>query len=279
MRAPFVGVAVCLFSASSLAGEQLHLAIPGFSAVGMPDSRANFFSEHLGAALARAGARVTTAKTVSEVLGLERQKQLLGCSDSGCTIELANALGADGIISGEVAALTSSLQCNVKLLSSRSGEVIEAIAVRASSDEALLDELENAAQRLALIGATRLNKQLSAGSPGSSGGGLSVRRLSFVPAAVGVAAAIAGAALLVGARGQLEAIPTSGSAISATEAQTHVSNGRGLETGGWVAVGVGCAAVAAAVVMFAVGGKPSTVTAALTPLPSGGAMVGLGGAF
>lgn len=268
---------VVCFSGAASAGEQLHLALPGFSAVGIPEGRASFFSEYLGAALARAGARVTTAKTVSEVLGMERQRQLLGCSESGCTVELANALGADAIVSGEVAALSSSLQCTIKLLSSRSGEVLEAVSVRAANDEALLDELENVARRMASLGAERLSRDLAVSA---SQRGPNVRKLAIVPAAIGIAAVVTGAALLFAAKAQLEAIPVKGTEpIRLDDARAHAASGRPLETGGWVAVGVGCAAVAAAVVMFVFGGSASSMSAALTPLPQGGAWAGLGGSF
>ncbi len=263
-------------SAPAFAEAQLHLVIPGFSAVGLPESKAAFFSEHLGSALTRAGVRVTTAKAVSEVLGIERQKQLLGCTDTGCTIELTNALGADGIISGEVATLSNSIQCNIRLLSSRSGEVLEALSVRAPNDEALLDELEGAARRLAATGATRLSRELGATAAAK---GPSLRTIAIAPAAVGLAGVVTGAVLLFLARAQLDAIPLTGSAISETDAQAHATAGRPLETGGWVAVGAGGAAIAAAVVMFAVGGNSSTVSAAISPLPSGGAWAGVGGSF
>lgn len=254
---------------------QLHLVVPGFSAVGLADSKAAFFGEHLGAALARAGVRVTTQKTVSEVLGVERQRQLLGCTDTGCTVELTNALGADGIVSGEVATLSNSLQANVRLLSSRNGEVLEAISVRAPNDEALLDELESTARRIAATGAARLSRSLNVTSSGS----ISLRKLAIVPAAVGLAGVATGTVLLIAASAQFEAIPLKGTAITDAEALKHVADGRPLETGGWVAIGVGGAAIAAAVVMFIAGGSSSQVSAAVAPLPSGGAWAGIGGSF
>lgn len=55
-------------------------------------------TDHLARAIT--GVRVVTARDISVLLGFERQKQLLGCSDDGmCMAELGNALGVQGVLS------------------------------------------------------------------------------------------------------------------------------------------------------------------------------------
>lgn len=273
MRLPAAVLVLSLLGAPALAAEQLHLAVPGLTAVGMSDARAAFFTEHLASALARSGARVTTAKAVSEVIGLERQRQLMGCSESGCAMELANALGADAIISGEIAALSSSVQCNVKLLSSRNGEVLETLSVRAATDEALLDQLDEGARKLVEVGAARLQRTFTI----SAQKGPDLRVLAVIPAALAVAAGVTGGVLLGNAQAHLDAIPVTGAPISDVDAQAQVAAGKPLETAGWVAVGVGGACAVAAVVMFVAGSTAPSVSASVTPLPGGGVMAGVGG--
>jgi hypothetical protein len=105
-------------------------------------------------------------------------------------------------------------------------------------------------------------------------GGL--RRFSWIPLAAGAVAAGVGAVLLVQARGQYAAIPRQDgqTPIPYLEATGRATSGKGLQTAGWVSVGVGVAAVLAGGSMF-VFGKPTVMTA-VTPE---GAAVTVAGAF
>jgi hypothetical protein len=249
--------------------------VPGLTPVGLPASRAAFFSEALAGALSRAGARVTTQKAIAEVLGLERQKQLLGCGESSCAIELANALGADAIVSGEVAALGESVQCNVKVVSSKNGETLESLQLRARTEEAMLDELEQAAARLAESAAVKLGRELSV----KKSSGPSLRVLAIAPLVVGAGAAVAGAVLVAQARAKYDAIPVDGTTpISDGEAGVLANSGKTLQTAGWLCVGIGAAAMVAGVAMILLGSPPK-VQASVAPTGSGGAAFVLGGVF
>jgi len=94
-----------------------------------------------------------------------------------------------------------------------------------------------------------------------------VRKFSGVPAAAGVVAVGVGTVFLVqanGAHGSLVA----GSPSTQADAQTLAAAGKTQQTVGWALVGVGAAAVAAGVVMFAVGGSsdaPVSASALVTP--------------
>src|SRR5450432_1754754 len=96
------------------ATEPLKLAEPGLSVVGLSQQRAEVFTGHLAGRLLDAGAQVTTAKAIEQLLGVERQKQLLGCNEqhASCLVEIANALGSDGIVFGEIAKVGASYQVN-----------------------------------------------------------------------------------------------------------------------------------------------------------------------
>ena len=58
------------------------LAAPGLSANGVPKEKADAFNEYFAQQVSQLGVRVVTASVMSAVLGLERQKQLMGCSDA-----------------------------------------------------------------------------------------------------------------------------------------------------------------------------------------------------
>ena len=111
---------------------QLKIASPGLTGVHVGDKEATFFSDHLAQQLAAAGAKVTSDREISAVLGLERKRQLLGCSEnsSQCVTELAGALGVDALVVGDVARLQSHYQVNVKLLSVSSTSLLGAESER-----------------------------------------------------------------------------------------------------------------------------------------------------
>lgn len=83
-------------------------------------------SEALATELAHQGIYdVVTAADINALLGLERQKQLLGCGDDGasCMAELGSALGAKLILSGSLAKLGERYQLNLQSIDSGSAQV------------------------------------------------------------------------------------------------------------------------------------------------------------
>lgn len=63
---------------------------------------------------------------VQAILGIERQKQLLGCTDvaNSCLIEISSALGAPWLVSGSLAKLGKAMRMDLKLIRSRDGKVV-----------------------------------------------------------------------------------------------------------------------------------------------------------
>src|SRR3954463_10026478 len=81
----------------------IKLAAPQLSVLNMDARAGTFFNEHVADELTAQGFRVTTAKEIEELVGLERRRQLVGCDESSaCLSELANALGVDAIVTGEI---------------------------------------------------------------------------------------------------------------------------------------------------------------------------------
>lgn len=268
---------VALAAAPSLAQEaqpRLKLAVPDVGVSGLTADRVSFFTEHLAARLSVAGAEVTTAKAIAQVLGAERQKQLFGCSENqnACMAELAAAMGTDGIVSAEVAKFDDVFQVNVKLLSS-SGKTLFTDQARAKNAEALLDAIDGLARLLAEAGARATQRALvplEGAKPG-----VSLSTLAFIPLGLGVAAEAAGIVLLVLASSAAAEIPVAGSAIvSYQSAQAAAERGRSLQTAGVALMVAGGVAVAVGVVLFVLGldGKKQPAVGALWLPGQGGAL-------
>ena len=153
-----------------LCAGQLKLATVGFTQVGLSDAQASFYAEHFSLQLAsvdRQGVSVTTPKDMAAMLGIEKQKQMLGCADeaSSCMAELAGALGADGFVTGQLAKVGQSLQLNVKILSADGTRALFLYSSKLlHSEEALIEELND----VAVSAVEALRAELAPGPEGSA---------------------------------------------------------------------------------------------------------------
>src|SRR5690242_5299342 len=110
---------LALLVATSASPRTVKIAAPGLSGVNLPDALVGFYSEQLAEHLRDNGIEVVTGREMAALMGLERQRQLVGCAadSNNCLAELANALGVDGLLVGDVARLGSRFQLSVKVLS------------------------------------------------------------------------------------------------------------------------------------------------------------------
>jgi len=110
----------------------------------VPSETAAALTEAVTQALTRRGFfEVISSRDIQTLLGVERQKQLLGCSDdaSSCIAELAGALGSRFVLSGSLAKLGDALQLSLQMLDTQKGQPV-ARGVRLASDvDALVDQL------------------------------------------------------------------------------------------------------------------------------------------
>ena len=154
---------IAFFLAAALAADPapIKLAAPGLEYVNIADDVGAFYSEHLAHQLQEQHVRVVTARQISTLLGFERQKQLLGCSDNAsCIAELANALGVDGIVTGQLGKFDDLYQLDIKIIGAVNGRILSAYSGQAKGDRGLLDELTRAAKQIAAE--LRTNTQRSA---------------------------------------------------------------------------------------------------------------------
>lgn len=74
------------------------------------------------------------------LIGYERQRQLLGCTESSCLAELAGALGAAYLVSSEVSRVGSTWLLSMTLLDAKKALAVNRLTRRVPSDDALVDE-------------------------------------------------------------------------------------------------------------------------------------------
>ena len=97
-------------------------------------------SEALTAEVQRRGFfDVVSQRDINTMLGLERQKQMMGCSDdsSSCLTELSGALGARFVLSGSIARLGSAYQLTLTTLDTQKAQPLGR-ATRLAKDLAAL---------------------------------------------------------------------------------------------------------------------------------------------
>ena len=121
------------------ANEPVNLASAGIQATAEHRALAASLDTTLALRMRESGwVRVTTERDVAAVLGLERQQQLLGCSDTSCMAELAGALNSRALVTGELARVGALFQLSIKVIDAQTAGVVFAALEREESDQALL---------------------------------------------------------------------------------------------------------------------------------------------
>jgi hypothetical protein len=263
--------ACCLVSVPVLAAQVPRVATPGLRVINLDPQLGGFYTEHLAQMMSERGAQVTSPVQIASLLGLERQKQLLGCTgeSSSCLVELANALGVDAILTGDIAKLGEVIQINVRLTGAGNARPLASVSTRVADEQHVVDALTLAARTLT----TELVTSLGSGfalAPSTPEPIVHARTFSWIPALAGTLIAGTSVWFLVQANAVHRQLldPTGSLAEGAAVALRDA--GKFDQTLGAIGVGVGAAAVAAGVLMFALGGggeHPAPV--AFTPTPNG----------
>jgi hypothetical protein len=175
-----------------LSASPTSIAITAFTHVGYDERLGAIYVDQFATMLGEEGFRVTTQKDLESVLGLERQRQMMGCGDdatsAACAAELAGALGTDIVVSGSIAKSGDAFLVSIRFLS-KEGKPVAAGSTRVIGEVQLLEWLRGQARALA----GQMNVMLD---HAPVGGGL-VRSspvvLRWVPAIVGAAAVLGGA--------------------------------------------------------------------------------------
>jgi hypothetical protein len=231
-------------------------------------SLAAFYLESLARDLRANGLAVITSDDIAATLGLERQRQLLACSDgSNCLAELGNALGCGGIVVVSLAKLDATLTATVRIVSALDGRVLTEVLVESPSQRGFVDELARGARALAL--ALQPAPELTAGHSRALPLTLGIAGLA-VAAAGGVSLGLA-YATSAQLDGELKLAGLGGNANALAR------TGKLEQLLGWVGLGVGAAALLSAIIVW-VADAPRAPVLGFVFTPAGGAIT-LEGAF
>lgn len=254
---------------------QPSLVLPGLNPVNLAAGEGELYSELLAQELTRHGFRLQTARDVSAVLGLERQKQLMGCSETSCLGELASAIGADGLVLGDVGKLGQGYVVNVKVLLAKDGT-----AVALFSDQCAEGEVPGVLRRAARALSEQLSTlwprqpplEVSAPAPAPSLTARLDRRWALATGAVGLAGLVTGILCHAEAGAQWATLIET---PSITSARAAVLRGQTDQAVGNAAVILGAAGLLATGLIYFLGGEPPVHPAAW--LSPGGAGLAISG--
>jgi len=257
------------FSAIAEEARPLRIAVPGLRGVRVSEQELELYADTLAQNLRAPGVEVVTAREISTLLGIERQKQLLGCVDgaTSCMAELANALGADGVMLGTVARIDDAYQLTFELISPRDAAMIAQGTRRVGTQVASIDATVALARELGR------NLLLKKGRPVPPQFAVSARGpagVSWVPVGLGVAAAGTGIVLLSLAEADAASLRASGAQPLNDGAATR-DQGKTFQAAGAVCLGVGLAATAAGLGLVLFGPRAPETSVALVPLRDGAA--------
>lgn len=248
------------------------LALPGVSVAGVDQGVADAAFEQFATVLGQTrGLKVSTARDLQNVLGLERQRQLLGCTAGGdsCIAEIAGSLGVDALLTGTLALVGSKYVTTLRVLRARDGTEVASSSSRLSNLDEVTSWLDAQAPVLAdkvLVAFGRSSASVSSG-PGF---------LRAVPALAGVVVGGVGAGLLIGS--SLDRSALQSASVPAGQIDGVAQRGQTLETAGWIMAGVGAAGLLASGIWFiATPSPPEQPRVTFMPTPTGGMVLLQGG--
>lgn len=256
----------------SLAAAPIKVATMRLNVLDAKESWVDFYTGHFADRLVDQGLEVTSPREISTLVGLERQRQLLGCAEgSTCLIEIAGALGVDGIAMGDLARVSDGFQVNLRVLSPKTGKRLASFSGRARGEADLLAALSQAAELLSRqLGAALARPTAKATAPSRGS-----RRWWWVPAFAGAGGLAGGSAALAMAESDRARLATG--TLDAAEAQRVLSSGKTARALGYASLGVGAAALATAAGLLLFGSEPAVVP--LASAHGGGVAFSFSGSF
>lgn len=267
------GAVLSLFASLLLAAQPpVTIAVPGMATTGLEAAIGDAVFERFATVLGQTpGLKVSTARDLQQTLGLERQRELMGCDTRGssCLAELAGSLGVDAIISASLAKVGTRYLTTVRALRARDGAEVASASGRLADLDEVSAWLDTQAPLLGEKVLLAFGRTPGAAAPQSAG------FVRFLPGLLGLAAGGTGAGLLVVAGGHRASLQAA--SVPAGDISSTAQAGQTFETAGAVLTGVGAAGVVASVVWLLAAPAAST-TAMVVPSP-GGATVSIGGTF
>jgi hypothetical protein len=122
----------CLLAAALAAAPSKLAVLQVLNGEGVPASTAQAITEAVVAEVRKQSkAEVITQREIASILSLEKQKEMLGCQTDACMAELGGALGADRLLSGDMAKLGESFLLHLRVVD------VKKVRVAAQADRRL----------------------------------------------------------------------------------------------------------------------------------------------
>jgi len=199
---------------------------------------------------------------IRAMLGLERERQLLGCSDGSCLAEIGGALGVTYLVSTEGTQVGSTWVVTMALIEVGKSKVVKRVTLPTEREDKLAFLYASAAFTLAeaipggaVVGAAPEPDMESVKSYATPG---------WVLVGAGVAVAAAGAGCLGYSFAQQP------NYASGTLSKSAAKTDAALAPVGWVGIGVGAAAAATGVALLLLPKRATGPSIAVAPTRNGG---------
>lgn len=267
-----------LMLTASLAAAPVQVAAPTFSVHGLEQKAGDFYADQLAQQLAFRGLKVITRTEIEAVLGNERQRQLVGCGgeDDSCAVELADALGSEALMMGDVARVGDSFRVSVRIIRARNGERVASAVVTGRTEDAILAAFSEVAPQLASQTNAGFRGDAPVAALGLSTRRSGIRQFAWIPAAVGGAAIVGGGYSYLQARQRYDLL-RSGDTLIEPEPSRLRTEGQSWQILSTVGFGVGAAGLLTAAGLFLFGSE-TVVETGVTLAPTGSG-VGIAGEF
>lgn len=99
--------------------------------------------------------KVLSRKEMERLLGEEAKKQLMGCDETSCLAEIAGALNAELLVSGELARLDESTLLTLQLINNRFATVMNRVSINWPGNPDHLPDVAQAASQLLVLERTQ----------------------------------------------------------------------------------------------------------------------------
>lgn len=240
------------------------VAVVSLSGVGVSADALAFDGEHLAQSLRAPGLKVITSRELGTLLGMERERALMGCDSeaTSCIAELAAALGAEVVVVGDVGSFEGQYQVNVKALSGQDARLIAARSSRVGDAVGVLDALTAIGRALAVAILNERRLPVPVELTRMPGG---TRPLGWIPLGIGGAVGAAGGVLLGLARSDAAALTGTGPQLTVAAADALRDSGRTKQMFGVGLLVASGAALLTAAGFFLFGRDPVALTLAPTP--------------
>lgn len=259
------------------------IAAPMLEGVQLSEELTAFYSDHFAQQLASNGLKVTNPRDVSQVLGLERQRELLSgkAEDEGQLIEIGRVLGVEGLVSGSIARLESAYQVNLRIIHARTAETLTTFSERVRTEEELLDTLNRAARRMApaTLKALRPEEQALADAKAAEIAARrnGARQWSWVPIAASAVLGVIGGSTIVEANKIDARLRHPAPDYTPARAFAELEEARGRQVLGGTLLTVGVAGVLTGAGLYLFGGGSDAPKVSV--VPSGEPSIVIQGAF